>query len=43
MKFEMPIAEVIALDVCDIITTSGTVEETTPFNPDFGSESEPEW
>ena len=41
MKFEMPIAEVIALDVADIITTSGTTE--APFNPDFGSESEPEW
>ena len=40
MKFEMPIAEIIALDVADIITTSGGGEET--FDP-FSPPSEDEW
>lgn len=39
MKFEMPIAEIIALDVADIITTS----TDNGGNGDFGTESETEW
>ena len=39
MKFEMPIAEIIALDVADIITTSGGEETFDPFSPP----SEDEW
>ena len=42
MKFEMPIAEVIALNVADIITTSGEEQATQPFEP-FSPPSEDEW
>ena len=42
MKFEMPIAEIIALDVADIITTS-TDNGGGSTNMDFGTESETEW
>lgn len=42
MKFEMPIAEIIALDVADIITTS-TDNGGNGGNGDFGTESETEW
>ena len=42
MKFEMPIAEIIALDVADIITTSGGNGGEETFDP-FSPPSEDEW
>ena len=39
MKFEMPIAELIALDVVDIITTSNAGGD----NGDFGTPGEEEF
>jgi len=41
MKFEKPIAEVIALSVADIITTS--TEDEYYQDPNFSPPSEDEW
>ena len=43
MKFEMPIAEVIALSVADIITTSTTDPTETTRDNNFSPPSEDEW